>query len=127
MKKIQLKSGTKIVVKDKTYQVKKISLMELSNRFEEGCVCNNEIIRHGDWHLLESPLVYEDKSKGNEEEIEEIEFSNFFVISEYDASLLTSCTQEPVFYSSEFEMYLWGVESNDNWNRIFTSYLEPLE
>lgn len=133
MKRICLKKGAIVTINDKSYLVNSVNLMSLSSSFVEGCVCNNEIIRFGDWELLKNLSFYEPEDEvtngdwdEDEEDVEDEEVMNFFVISESDAMYLTHSTQELVFFNSEFDMYLWGVTCNDDWNNIFTPLLKEV-
>ena len=82
------------------------------------CVLNNSIISNtqdiGYWEEVNG-------SEYNEENDEYIEVFQYYIISDYGASILQDMTDEIVWYNSELDMYVWGVTHwGTSWDYVLT-------
>lgn len=98
-------------VSDYGIQNHRVDYGTLSKAFN--LVLNNSIIGFGEWDLVSG---HEYDSEGNPYDI-----FQYFIISELGAEILMEYTDEIVYYSEEFDIYLWGVTHyGTSWDHVLT-------
>ena len=80
-----------------------------------GAILNNEIIKHeSEYWIIENGSFYDEDN--NESEV-----FQYFIISPYGARMLQEYTDELVFYNEELNIYLWGITHfGTSWDYVLT-------
>ena len=82
------------------------------------CVLNNSIIPNtsdiGYWEEVNG-------SEYDEENDEYIDVYQYYIISDYGASILQEMTDEIVWYNDKLDMYVWGITHyGTSWDYVLT-------
>lgn len=90
-----------------------VDYLTLSKAFNH--VINNEITsKTEDWEIVNGS-EYDDETDSYEEVFQ------WYIIPEYGAEILQRYTNEIVYYSDEFNMYIWGVTHfGTSWDYVLT-------
>ena len=115
-----------------------LNLLEFIKHLELNMVLNNEIIKYGEFELLNKEELWEcfivdiEEENLDEDEIEEFFAENvtdvyqYYIVPEWEVSYWLNYTDYPVYYSDELDMSLVGITHfGMGWEYFDTNYPHP--
>lgn len=105
--------------------------------FEINLVLNNEIVKHFDFEIENGDFYSYYDPDGNEISVDEFndiedayeeynEVYQYYIIRGCDAETIEYYTDDIILYSSELDMYLWGIQHwGTSWDCVPISLDDP--